>query len=150
MQGVNRHRRQLDSGGRNCLQCETVVGPAPPCPRPFTLLSCLSCPQRSARNPEEERTFAAFCAWPCLSGTLSLFSATPRVMQGLGSLARVRSCAPCVEAQGPNRWTAREAPFLWLVFEDVISSSFDRKKRLSLKYRLCCSAMKKKRRRSLE
>lgn len=57
---------------------------------------------------------------------------------------------PCVEAQGPNRWTAREAPFLWLVFEDVISSSFDRKKRLSLKYRLCCSAMEKKRRRSLE
>lgn len=40
--------------------------------------------------------------------------------------------------------------FCLFVFEDVIYSSSDRKKRLSLTYHLCCSVMKKRRRHGWE
>lgn len=115
---VNRHRRQLDSGGRNCLQCETVVGPAPPCPRPYSpVLSLL--PPAAQLGTLKRSDVCRLSVWPCLSGTLSLF-VHRESCRVLAPLARVRSCAPAwrprVLTAGPPRKPLSFGLFLRMSF----------------------------------
>ena len=66
-------------------------------------------PAKTAGSGHLEAWFLAL-ALPCSVVSLFFFFlAVPHGMKNLSSLTRDRTCAPAMEVQSPNHWTARES-----------------------------------------